>query len=111
MSKLKITGKELRAIGYPEGPVISVAMQVVQRNYKHGDKEEVLKTLMKVKQQPEDYISDKVMQPIAVHFIPPPPPDWEEVKLRKEGVPFSIFGSDHIEEGALQQMYTAAKVP
>jgi len=29
MSKLKITGKELRAIGFPEGPVISVAMNVM----------------------------------------------------------------------------------
>ena len=28
--KLKITGKELRAIGYPEGPVISVAMNVIK---------------------------------------------------------------------------------
>ena len=31
MSKLKISGKELRAIGYPEGPVISVAMNVMQK--------------------------------------------------------------------------------
>jgi hypothetical protein len=27
--KLKLTGKELRAIGFPEGPVISVAMNVM----------------------------------------------------------------------------------
>ncbi len=32
MSKLKIQGKELRAIGYPEGPVISVAMHVMEYN-------------------------------------------------------------------------------
>ncbi len=31
MAKLKITGKELRAIGFPEGPVISVAMNVIQK--------------------------------------------------------------------------------
>lgn len=31
MAKLKITGKELRAIGFPEGPVISVAMHVMQK--------------------------------------------------------------------------------
>jgi tRNA-splicing ligase RtcB len=38
MSKLKITGKELRAMGYPEGPVISIAMNLVQKNYKHRER-------------------------------------------------------------------------
>jgi hypothetical protein len=31
MIKLKITGKALRAIGYPEGVVMSVAMNVMQK--------------------------------------------------------------------------------
>ena len=35
MSKLKLSGKELRAIGYPEGPVISIAMNVMQKNLFH----------------------------------------------------------------------------
>ena len=30
MGKLKITAKELRAIGYPESPVIPVAMNVME---------------------------------------------------------------------------------
>lgn len=30
MSKLKITEKELRAIGFPQGPVISIAMIVIK---------------------------------------------------------------------------------
>ena len=47
MSKLKIRGKELSAIGYPEGPVISIAMNVMQKNYKHHGKEEVMEILRK----------------------------------------------------------------
>jgi tRNA-splicing ligase RtcB len=35
MSKLKLRGKDLRAIGYPEGPVISIAMNIMEKNYKH----------------------------------------------------------------------------
>lgn len=35
MNKLKLSGKQLRAIGYPEAPVISVAMNVMEKNYKH----------------------------------------------------------------------------
>ena len=34
MPKLKLSGKELRAIGYPEGPVISFAMNVMEKNFK-----------------------------------------------------------------------------
>ena len=30
MTKLKISAKELRAIGYPESPVIPVAMNVME---------------------------------------------------------------------------------
>ena len=48
MSKLKISGKELRAIGYPEGPVISIAMNVMQKNFKHHSKEEAMEILKKV---------------------------------------------------------------
>ena len=32
MSKLKIQGKEIRALGYPEGPVISIAMNEMKEN-------------------------------------------------------------------------------
>ena len=45
MNKLKIEGKELRAIGYPEGPVISIAMNVMEKHYKHHSKEEAMEIL------------------------------------------------------------------
>ncbi len=45
MSKLKIAGKELRAIGYPEGPVVSIAMRIMEKNYKHSGKEEAMEIL------------------------------------------------------------------
>ena len=52
MGKLKISGKELRAIGYPEGPVISVAMNVMEKNYKHHTKEEAMEILQRVLEAP-----------------------------------------------------------
>ncbi len=48
MAKLKLSGKELRAIGYPEGPVISLAMNLMEKNYKHVEKEEVMNILKNV---------------------------------------------------------------
>jgi tRNA-splicing ligase RtcB (3'-phosphate/5'-hydroxy nucleic acid ligase) len=111
MSKLKITGKELRAIGYPEGPVISVAMNVMQKNYKHHGKEEVMELLQKVLASPIEYMNDAVLAMIAEQLIPKPMTDGAEVSLNQSGIQFNVFGQEHIEEGAMHQMYTAAKLP
>ena len=53
--KLKLTGKELRAIGYPESPVIPVAMNVMEKNFKHHTKEEAFEILKEVLASPRIY--------------------------------------------------------
>lgn len=111
MAKLSITGKELRAIGYPEGPVISVAMNTVNRNLKHESKDEVLEILKRVLEKPEAFKDDPVMRVVADQLIPKIPSGGPELSLNRSGIAFSIFGQEHIEEGALHQMYTAAKLP
>lgn len=111
MAKLKITGKELRAIGFPEGPVISVAMNVMQKNYKHQGKEEVMELLKKVLASPIEYKDDAVLALIAEQLLPKPSTDGAEVSLNQSGIQFNVFGQEHIEEGAMHQMYTAAKLP
>ena len=47
MNKLKITAKELRAMGYPESPVIPVAMQVMEKHFKYYAKEEAIRVIKK----------------------------------------------------------------
>src|SRR5688572_21638436 len=111
MSKLKLTGKELRAIGFPEGPVISLAMNVMERNFKHHSKEEVLAILRGVLQAPDDYANDEVLKLIAQQLLPKPSIEGPEISLNKSGIQFNVFGQEHIEEGAMHQMYTAAKLP
>src|SRR5688572_24764087 len=111
MSKLKLTGKELRAIGFPEGPVISLAMNVMERNFKHHSKEEVLAILRGVLQAPDDYANDEVLKLIAQQLLPKPSIEGPEISLNQAGIPFNVFGSEGIEQGALHQMYTAAKLP
>ena len=110
MSKLKLTGKELRAIGYPEGPVISIAMNVMQKNYKHHTKDEVMELLKAVLASPADYLDDAVLSLIAKQLMPAEK-DEAEVSLNQTGIQFSVYGQEHIEQGALHQMYTAAKLP
>ncbi|MEJ8842181.1 RtcB family protein [Lacibacter sp. H375] len=111
MSKLKISGKELRAIGYPEGPVISVAMNVMQKNYKHHTKEEVMELLKAVLASPANYLDDAVLALIAKQLMPEEKESEGELSLNQNGIQFNVFGSEHIEQSAMHQMYTAAKLP
>ena len=37
--------------------------------------------------------------------------DGAEISLNNSGIQFNVFGQEHIEEGAMHQMYTAAKLP
>jgi len=112
MGKLKLTGKELRAIGYPEGPVISVAMNVMQKHYKHAEKENVMELLKKILAAPVEYKNDMVLGLIAEKLIPEKDlPGRETISLNQSGIQFNVFGQEHIEEGAMHQMYQAAKLP
>src|SRR4030095_491837 len=111
MSKLKLSGKQLRAIGFPEGPVISIAMNVMEKNFKHHTQEEALEILKRVVANPAGYTEDAVLAQVAHQLLPKPVVDSLEVSLNSVGIAFNIFGSEHIEEGAMQQMYAAAKLP
>lgn len=111
MSKLKIQGKELRAIGYPEGPVISIAMNIMHQHYKHETKESAMELLKNILTSPVEYKQDAILGLIAQQLIPKKTTEGAEISLNQHGIPFSVFGQEHIEEGAMHQMYQAAKLP
>ena len=113
MNKLKLTGKQIRAIGYEEGPVVSVAMHTMCTHFKHHTEEDALQILKDVLATPENYLADAVLSKIAEKLIV-----VEEAESLKSpaletegGVHYNVFGAKHIEEGALLQMQTAAKLP
>lgn len=109
--KLHITGKELRAIGFPEGPIVSQAMTLVNKHFKHEEKQTVLTRLKSLTEVPEEYLKDEVLGIIAEFFLPEDEVQKSISHLRETAVPFSIFGREHIEEGAVNQMFLAAKLP
>ncbi len=111
MSKLKLKGKELRAIGYPEGPVISIAMNVMEKNYRQKDKSEVLQLLRQVLAEPQMYFEDEVLGKIAEPLLPKKVTENFEIPLNKVSIDFNVFGTDYIEAGALDQMNSATKLP
>ena len=109
--KLKISAKELRAIGYPESSVIPVAMNVMEKHFKHHTKEEAFDILKAVLQSPKDYAMHETLQPIAEKLLPKEDKEAPEISLNNTGIHFNIFGRNEIEEGAMHQMYAASKLP
>ncbi len=92
MKKLKLSGKEIRAIGYPEGPVISVAMRVMGMHYKHHSMEAALAILKNVLEAPDEFLQDEILGPVAMKLMPPEEPEWEHISLNTQGIPFAVYG-------------------
>ena len=111
MKKLKLTGKQLRKIGYPEGPVISIAMKIMEKHYKHALDEEALQVLQDILADAKKYEGDETLGKIAEALLPKPLVEGAELSLNNTGVAFNTFGAEFIEEGAFHQMYCAVKLP
>src|SRR4051812_5770708 len=113
MAILKLSGKDLRAIGYPESPVISLALNIMEKNYKRNSKEHALGLLKAVLVKPGEYEEDEILGKIAVALLErekkAAAKAASEVNLKSEGVAYNIFGAEFIEEGALSQMNNAVR--
>lgn len=70
MSKLKLKGRDLRAIGFPQSPAISIAMNVMEKLYRQREKQEALALLKKVLADPVLYVTDEHLGQIAEALIP-----------------------------------------
>lgn len=115
MAKIKLREKELRALGYPKGKLLGLALRQAQANYRRADKDWVLQRLALVLEDPESYCDDEVLGPIAqfiqserdaqVHA------EERQQSLRGAATPFAIYGQEHIDPSALEQMYTAMRLP
>src|SRR5688500_15443789 len=101
MAKLKVRGKDLRNIGYPEGPVISVAITVMEQHYKHYTQEAALALLQQVLEAPASFTEDEQLSKIAGKLIVE---ESTEIAINPEALPYQVYGRDFIEEGALRQM-------
>ncbi|GAB3326590.1 RtcB family protein [Larkinella ripae] len=110
--KLKLTGKDLRKIGYPEGKVISIAISVMQRFFTHTAPAEALKVLANVLQKPADYLKNETLGTIAAELVEKTKPEIpDEIPLSEDRKEYTVFGADHIEAGAINQMEIAMRLP
>ena len=106
-----IDGEDLKHIGYPEGRVIGVALSIIEQHFTSMDRDELMGMLNKVVRYPENFLDDEILSPIAWLLKPPPAiSDPTAFSIKPKGEPYAVFGPEHIEEGAIQQMETAMRL-
>lgn len=107
-----ITGKTLIEIGYSEGKILGLALDILKRNFLDTEETELLTLLKNVKNNPENFFDDEILSSLATAMIEESNvPIDETIELNSNAKEYSIFGADYIEEGARNQMDIAMKLP
>ncbi len=105
---MALTGKELKQIGFTEGKAFGLALNIVESNYADLYNAVTLTLLKQVVDNPSAFISDEILGTIAVELMKPVD---DTIALNIESKSYQIYGADAIEQGALNQMATAMKLP
>jgi tRNA-splicing ligase RtcB len=131
MGRLKLQGKDLRKIGFPQDASIGIAIEVMHKNYKRNSPEHALEILKKVLEDPEAYLDEPPLSKIAnalmdqqrrlvkqARFDEVSPALLEKLKsendeifLPAQGLEYKVYGAENIEQGAVTQMETAMRLP
>lgn len=110
----KIKKVHLLRIGFPNGKACQAAIAALSTSvYQHLPREKKLEILEEILERPESYYDHPNFEAVARLLRPERGVDeqWRSPKLRENALDFSIYGEDYIEQGALHQMYVAAKLP
>lgn len=102
-----LTGNDLKKIGFIEGKALGIALDVTEKQYAHLTYDDKLTLLKQVLSNPSSYIHDTALAPIATALLERD----ETIALNAEDKSYQIYGAEAIEQGALQQMATAMKLP
>lgn len=110
MSHLK--AKELSKLGYTDDIARSLAINLLPKHYKHAGKAAWIEILTNLKNNPEAYVNDSILGPIAATFLDSTaPPVYKTYELLQQTGPLRIYGGKNIEQGARRQMETAMSLP
>ena len=108
----KISGKDLLRIGFEENIILGTVLQFCENYEGNLNKGEVLSQLKKMVETPEFTPKESEFYDLAQQIIQLQKAlETDIIPLNESSKKFQIFGSDHIEEGALKQMQTAMKLP
>ena len=110
----KIKKVHLLRIGFPNGKACQAALKALGHDaYRYLSREDKLALLEQVLDNPQRYYDHPQLEATARAIQPEKGVDasWETPVLREKALPIRIFGEEHIEPGAVNQIYVAGKLP
>lgn len=105
---MNLTGNDLKHIGFTEGKALGLALDLVEKQYPNLTFDDKLALLKQILNNPSSFVNDTTLSPIAAELLKPVD---DTIALNVEGKSYQIYGAEAIEQGALQQMETAMKLP
>jgi tRNA-splicing ligase RtcB len=110
MNHNTITGRDLLARGWETGPAIGAALRAAKTLFEQGwDQARVLARLDQVQADPDAVGAEDLFSATAQLLIRQRKP--QVLPLRDEPAPLAIWGREMIDEGALDQIQAAARLP
>jgi len=110
MSHLKL--KELSKLGYTNDAARSLVINIMARHFKHHPRNEVMDLLNNIKQQPDNYVNDTILSPIARALKGEEKEcHYKTYQLLQETGRLKIYGGKEIENSAKKQMEIAMSLP
>src|SRR5690606_35051285 len=110
MENKRINGNDLVALGYKENLAIGVALKINKKRLGFT-KEEMLEKFKAVLDDPKAFAEDVIFSPLSVALVNREQLERYNVHLKTEGLPYEVYGAEHIEDGATKHMRTAMKLP
>ena len=108
MGNLKIKGKDLLKLGFPNDKSVTVALEVVKKNFQDKNVAFVKSQLKQILENPEEFSSHLTFGQISEELLSGK--KTEKRMLLQNRVPHQIFGKE-ISEDAINQFYTSLKLP
>ncbi len=112
MGNYKLKGKDLKQINYESDRAKSLAIDIMQKDFKHLSKSDKLKLLENVILNPKEYVNHISFAKLAEEFIGTSNTEVGiKYELNETAKPFKVYGSKIITPETIVQMKVAMQLP
>lgn len=105
---MRISGNDLMGIGYVQSKALGVALEMAEKDFPDLNREATLSLFKNVLEDPAAFLKDTRLSALALQILQPV---RSSIDLSPSAKPYKIYGPEVIEEGALNQMETAMRLP
>lgn len=113
MGKQKLNIQNLTVVNFPSDVARSLALNIMNRHFKHTPNEDKLKLINDVLEQPESYVDHTTLGILALKLVSKAMREdsFTVYQLNDEPKHFDVFGNKHIETNAVKQMELVMRLP